>query len=68
MCVGGGSKAKALQACLNSIVAARWNGASRQEVSDQKKIVYLRKQVGLNIIKGKTCVSFRPEYGHNGSA
>ena len=31
-----------------SIVAARWNGASRQEVSDQKKIVYLRKQVGLN--------------------
>ena len=52
MCVGGGggSKAKALQACLNSIVAARWNGASRQDVSDQKKIVYLRKQVGLNII------------------
>ena len=34
--------------CLISIVAARWNGASRQEVSDQKKIVYLRKQVGLN--------------------
>ena len=40
---GGGSKAKALQACLISITAAR-----EQEVSDQKKIVYLRKQVELN--------------------
>ena len=47
VCVGGGSKAKALQACLISITAARWNGA-KQEVSDQKKIVYLRKQVELN--------------------
>ena len=41
MSVGGGSKAKALQACLISITAARWNGA----ISDQKKRVYLRKQV-----------------------
>ena len=39
----GGSKAKAIQACLISITAAR-----DQEVSDQKKIVYLRKQVELN--------------------
>ena len=29
MCVWGGSKAKALQACLISITAARWNGASK---------------------------------------
>ena len=43
VCGGGGSKAKALQACLISITAAR-----EQEVSDQKKIVYLRKQVELN--------------------
>ena len=27
---GGGSKAKALQACLISITAARWNGASKK--------------------------------------
>ena len=50
MCVcvwgGGASKAKALQACLISITAARWK--CEQEVSDQKKIVYLRKQVELN--------------------
>ena len=47
VCVwGGGSKAKALQACLISITAARWK--CEQEVSDQKKIVYLRKQVELN--------------------
>ena len=46
VCGGGGSKAKALQACLISITAARWK--CEQEVSDQKKIVYLRKQVELN--------------------
>ena len=27
---GGGSKAKAPQACLISITAARWNGASKK--------------------------------------
>ena len=67
MC-GGGSKAKALQACL-----LLRDGMVLAKVSDQKKIVYLRKQVELNqvvynTIKGKTCVSFRPEYGHNGFA
>ena len=48
MCVGGGgSKAKALQACLlllrDGMVRARSNN-----ISDQKKIAYLRKQVELN--------------------
>ena len=52
MCVGGGgSKAKALQACSVLLVLLLRDGIlCEQEVSDQlqNKIVYIRKQVELN--------------------
>ena len=57
--------------CLISITAARWNIALCEQLrSKRSKQDSLRKQVGLNqnTIKGKTCVSFRPEYGHIGFA
>ena len=44
---GGGLKPRPSQACLISITAARWKWCE-QEVSDHRKIVYLRKQVELN--------------------
>ena len=49
MCVGG-SKAKALQACSVLLVLPLRDGIlpCEQEVSDQNKIVYIRKQVELN--------------------
>ena len=46
---GGGSKAKALQACSVLLVLLLRDGIlCEQEVSDQNKIVYIRRQVELN--------------------
>ena len=49
VCVGG-SKAKAVQACSVLLVLLLRDGIlpCEQEVSDQDKIVYIRKQVELN--------------------
>ena len=46
MCVGGGSKAKALQACSVELVLLLRDGP--EQAIKLKKIVYLRKQIELN--------------------
>ena len=62
--------------CFISITAARWNivrARSKRSIAKQDS---LHQETGrakssrylILFLKGKTCVSFRPEYGHNGFA